>query len=148
MARFQQIRVQSSSALSRFHHSSLCVNFQRVRCSVRHSIKCSWKDDRAKSYRSQNARDMYPKTFRNWQEVGLTCLMVLATRLSSTGPRSSWRRWTSSKIRRRTIWDRATSPTLFLVTTSHFSGVVTNIWKKTKMLGTLIQYNSQQNVSY
>lgn len=60
----------------------------------------------------------------------LTCLSVLATRLSSTGPRSSCSRWTSSKMRRRTIWDRPTSPTLFLVTTSHFSGVVTNIWKQ------------------
>lgn len=62
--------------------------------------------------------------------LGLTCLRVLATRLSSTGPRSSCRRWTSSRIRRRTTWDRATSPTLFLVTTSHFSGVVTNILRE------------------
>lgn len=62
-------------------------------------------------------------------EVWPTCLMVRATRLSRTGPRSSCRRWTSSRMRRRTIWERATSPTLFLVTTSHFSGVVTNIWK-------------------
>lgn len=60
----------------------------------------------------------------------LTCRSVLATRLSKTGPLSSCSRCTSSKISKRTIWDRATSPTLFLVTTSHFSGVVTNICKR------------------
>ena len=61
------------------------------------------------------------------KECRCTCLSVLATRLSITAPRSSCSRWTSSMINRRTICVRATSPVLLRVTTSHFSGVVTNI---------------------
>ena len=68
------------------HNSSCLAGLCRA------GIKCSWWDDRAKSYQRRNATDMNPKTFRSSQEVGLTCLMVLATRLSSTGPLSSWRR--------------------------------------------------------
>ena len=77
------------------------------------------------------------KYFRTWnlglnhsQATKVTCLRVLATRLSMTEPRSSCSKCTSSMMSSRTIWVNAISPVLLRVTTSHFSGVVTNIWKQ------------------
>lgn len=58
-----------------------------------------------------------------------TCRRVLATKHSITEPLSSCSKCTSSMINNLTSWASATSPVLFRVTTSHFSGVVTNIWK-------------------
>lgn len=69
-----------------------------------------------------------------FKELPLTCRKVRATMLSNTGPLSSCSKWTSSRIRSFTIWETATSPTLFLVTTSHFSGVVTSIYKTRKYI--------------
>lgn len=59
----------------------------------------------------------------------LTWRRVLATKHSMTEPLSSCKRCTSSMISNFTSWASATSPVLLRVTTSHFSGVVTNICK-------------------
>ena len=85
---------------------------------------------------TQQFKIKFHKYFRHFRFLYLTssCVVsiwriVLATRDSKTGPRSSWSKWISSKIISLTSWVKVLSAPL-RVMMSHFSGVHTITYEK------------------